>query len=225
MKINEIMALLESYGNEKTKKIYFNHGMAEPMFGVKVGDLRKIVKNIGDKNTELGLALFETGNYDAMALSSMIIDPKEITKQQLIDNMNKAYCYMLAEYSVAGVAGESVYGRELANFWINSDNDFICAGGWNTYIGVLETGDDIDLDEIDLLLSKIEKNIHSFGDRQKYTMNAFVIAVGKWVLALRERALEVASAIGEVKVNMGKKKCSVPLASEYLNKIIEREKK
>ena len=44
MALNEIMKELEAYGNEQTKKTLINHGAKEPFFGVKVADLKKILK-------------------------------------------------------------------------------------------------------------------------------------------------------------------------------------
>jgi len=103
MQLNEIMQQLEQYGNETTKRIFMNHGAKEPLFGVKVGDLKKIVKKV-KTNHELSLQLFDTGNSDAMYLAGLIADEKQITKDDLQKWVKKAYWYMLSEYTVAGVA-------------------------------------------------------------------------------------------------------------------------
>jgi len=44
MTSNEILKELETYGDEVIKKIYFNHGAREPLFGVRVADMKKILK-------------------------------------------------------------------------------------------------------------------------------------------------------------------------------------
>jgi hypothetical protein len=44
------------------------------------------------------LALYDTGNHDAMYLAGLSVDPKLITKETLQDWVKKAYWYMLAEY-------------------------------------------------------------------------------------------------------------------------------
>jgi len=46
MTLNEVMSQLEAAGNPGTKKILEKHGAKEPHFGVKVADLKKIVKQI-----------------------------------------------------------------------------------------------------------------------------------------------------------------------------------
>ena len=46
MKLEEVMSKLEELGLEQTKKIYMNHGVKEPFYGFKVGDLKKLVKYV-----------------------------------------------------------------------------------------------------------------------------------------------------------------------------------
>ena len=46
MKFSEVMSYLESKGNEQTCKTFARHGAPENMFGVKVGDIKPILKKI-----------------------------------------------------------------------------------------------------------------------------------------------------------------------------------
>ncbi|MEM7386572.1 MAG: DNA alkylation repair protein [Verrucomicrobiota bacterium] len=78
-----ILKELESLGNEKTRNMLMkNHGVPEPCFGVKVGDLKPIQKRI-KKDYQLALDLFETGNYDARYLAGLIADDERMTKKDL----------------------------------------------------------------------------------------------------------------------------------------------
>ena len=43
MNLKQAMSELESCGSEQTRKIFRNHGAPENMFGVKIGDMKKIV--------------------------------------------------------------------------------------------------------------------------------------------------------------------------------------
>lgn len=67
----EVLKELEVYGNAQTKKTYATHGAKEPYFGVKVQDLKKILKKT-KKNHELSLELYATGNSDAMYLAGLM---------------------------------------------------------------------------------------------------------------------------------------------------------
>ena len=81
MTSKEILAQLQEYGDEQTKKTFMTHGAKEPLFGVKVQDLKKILKKI-KKNHELSLELYASGNSDAMYLAGLMADEKQITKKR-----------------------------------------------------------------------------------------------------------------------------------------------
>lgn len=82
MNLEQVMHELEQMGSVQTRKTYKRHGFKEPMYGVKIADLKKLVKKI-KKDHELALKLYQTGNYDAKYLAHYIIDPKKMTKRIL----------------------------------------------------------------------------------------------------------------------------------------------
>lgn len=225
MQLEQIMKLLEELGSEQTKSTFIRHGAKEPFFGVKVGDLKKLVKYV-KKDHELALELYNTGNSDAMYLAGISINPKLVTKETLEEWVKKAYWYMIAEYTVAGVAAESDYGHELAMEWMKSDDEMIACSGWSTYANYLSITPDekLDIDEIRSYLQLVQKTIHEERNRVRYNMNAFVIAVGAYVIELHEEAKKVAEYIGKVNVDVGMTACKVPLATEYIKKIEDRAK-
>jgi hypothetical protein len=53
-------------------------------------------------------------------------------------------------------------------------------------------------------------------------MNGFVIACGCSVKELTTAALETAQRIGEVQVEMGGTACKVPMATEYIQKCLDK---
>jgi len=115
--INEVMNKLEELGTEQTKRTFLRHGATEPLFGVKIGDLKKLVKDV-KKDQALVRDLYSTGNSDAMYLAGLAVDPKSLTKEELLDWVAAAKWHAIAEYTVASVAAESLYGLELAREWI-----------------------------------------------------------------------------------------------------------
>ncbi|MEJ2595755.1 MAG: DNA alkylation repair protein [bacterium] len=220
MTLQEVMAELEQMGSEQTKKVLMKHGAREPFFGVKVGDLKKIVKKV-KKDHELSIALFNTGNSDAMYLAGLIADEKKISGDQLQDWAEKAYWYMLSEYTVAWVAAESRFGHELGMEWIEADEENIASAGWATlanYLAITQN-EELDLQEIDDLLECISKTIKYAPNRVRYAMNGFVIAAGSYIPELTNRAIEIAEKIGKVEVEMGGTACKVPSAPEYIKKV------
>ncbi|MEZ5016229.1 MAG: DNA alkylation repair protein [Flavipsychrobacter sp.] len=220
MTVENIVDELKKYGNDATKKVFKNHGAQEPMYGVKVGDLKKIQKKI-KKDHELSIALFDTGISDAMYLASLIADEEKITKAQLKKWAKKANWHMLSEYAVPWIAAESRYGWELALEWIEAKDEKLVATGWATMSSVLSIKQDeeIDLKIIKQLLKKAEKEVHNGQNRVSYAMNSFIISVGGYVQSLTDEALKAAKKIGKVKVEMNGTSCKVPLADEYIEKM------
>ena len=223
MTVDEIMAQLEEWGNENTVRIFKNHGAKDPIYGVKVGDLKKIVKKVKKDHT-LALQLWDTGNSDAQYLAGLIADETKVTKDELQKWAREASWYMLSDYSVAALAAETDFGLELAREWIKSNKQLIASAGWATFSGWLAIKGEsaVDLQEIKTLLDYIEKNIHEAKNRVRYSMNGFVISVGGYLPSLSNEAIAASERIGKVNVYMGKTSCSVPYGPEYIQKMITR---
>lgn len=219
----EVFKELEAYGNEGTKKVLVKHGAREPFYGVKVQDLKKIVKKI-KKDYPLSLELYETGNSDAMYLAGLITEPNLMSKEDLQNWVNGAYWYMISGYTVPWVAAEGKFGYELALEWIESDEEMIEAAGWATLSNLvaLKEDEELDVKKLAQLLLHVEKNIHNAKNRVRYNMNGFVIALAAYVVALTKDAIRVAKNIGKVNVEMGGTSCKVPYAPEYIQKIINK---
>lgn len=225
MTAKEVMKELESYGNETIKNIYLNHGIKEPLFGVRIQDMKKILKKI-KKNHELSLELYSTGNYDAKYFAGLIADENKISKDELTKWAKEARYSGISEYTVPWIASESKFGYELGLEWIDSNNDVIASSGWCTlaYVASLKPDNELDLKVYRKLLIRVEKEIHNSTNRVKYTMNGFVIAIGSYIKDLSNDAIKVAKNIGKVSVNMGDTSCKVPLATTYINKVITKGK-
>ncbi len=220
---SDILKELKNLGDAATKKMQINNGAKEPVFGVKAADLKKIVKRV-KKNHALALDLFATGNSDAMYLAALIADENEISKSQLETWVNAAYWPWLCEFSVPWVAGESPFGFELAMEWIESDLETVASSGWGilAYLPAIKPDADLDLAVFEALLKRVESHVHDDKNRVSHMMNAFVIAVGHYILPLSEQAAATAKIIGKVEVDMGTTACKVPLASLAIEKVAKR---
>jgi len=220
---DEVMIALEGYGSEQTKKTLMKHGAREPFFGVKVGDMKKIVKKV-KKNHELALELYDTGNSDAMYLAGLIADEKQITKADLIKWKDAAYWSMLSEYTVPWVCSESDFGFELGLEWIEADDEKTASAGWATLacLSGIKQDEDLDLEMYSKLLDRAAADVHKTDNRISYTMNGFIIAVGCNIASLTEKASKLGAKVGKVKVNMGGTACKVPLADVYIKKVVDK---
>jgi hypothetical protein len=77
----------------------------------------------------------------------------------------------------------------------------------------------LDLAELKKLLARVVKEIHKAKNRERYTMNVFVISVGGYVKALLAEAKAAAAKIGDVSVDVGETACQVPVATAYIAKM------
>lgn len=225
MTVDAVLQELESLGTEQTRKIWTQHGARQPFFGVKIGDMKQIVKRV-KKNHDLSLGLFASGNADAMYLAGLIADEKKISKSELDLWANQASWYMISEYTVAWVAAESSHGWELAKEWIESESAAVASSGWSTLASLctIQPDNTLDLEYLKQLLDRVAATITQAPNRVRYTMNGFVMACGINVTPIHDYAMETAEKIGQVYVDVGNTSCQVPLAGSYIQRAKEKGK-
>jgi hypothetical protein len=219
MKLNDVMSALEAKGSEQIKRIFMKHGAHEPFFGVKVGDMKPIAKQIkGDQ--ALALELYATGNGDAQYLAGMVADGRKMTTKQLQAWAETASWDMISGNTVPWVASEHPEGFVLAVKWTKAKDEQILRAGWTTLGAIAATVPDADLPvaEYGKLLDRVVKELPKAPGGAQYSMNNFVIMVGTYVAPLAAKALATAKRIGPLEIDMGDTGCKVPLAEEYILK-------
>ena len=219
MTLDETMKLLASKGTEQTCKTFRRHGAPEPLFGVKIGDLKPIAKQIkGDQ--DLAMQLYATGNSDAMYLAGMVADGAKMTRAEIDRWAEGASWSMISGTTVPWVAAEHRDAIEIAMKWIDSPEEHVANAGWATLSAVVCVRPDSDLPmkPIGVLLNRVAKTIHTSQNQVRYAMNNFVICCGTYVAPVAEEALITAKKIGAVEVDMGKTACQVPDAETYILK-------
>lgn len=219
----EIVKELEPLGRDSYKKVLLNHDVNEPVFGVKIDELKKYQKRI-KKDYQLALDLYATGIYDAQYLAGLIADESKMTKKDLTNWLAKSNGSAVCGFTVAWIAAESKHGHDLALEWIDSKKDNVAQTGWATLSSMVSVTDDANLDiaELKRLLKRVEQTIHQQGNLARNAMNRFVIAVGTYVAELTELAIATGKKIGKVTVDMGNTDCKVPFSPEYIEKAKKR---
>lgn len=222
MTAQDILDEIKPLGLESYRKVLRNHGVPEPIYGVKIEELKKIQRRI-KKDYQLALDLYETGIYDAQYLAGLIADDARMTRKDLERWVSKAGS-ALAGSTVPWVTAGSPHAWELALGWIESDREITAEAGWATLGSFVSITADADLDlaELKRLLQRVQKTIHQAPNRVRYQMNGFVICTGCHVAALTKLALQVGEKVGPVFVDMGKTACQVPYAPDYIRKVEQR---
>jgi 3-methyladenine DNA glycosylase AlkD len=222
MSAQAIVEELKELGRQSYKNVIMKHGVRDPVFGVKIEEMKKIIKREKADN-QLALDLYDTGIYDAQYMAGLIAD-RHMTAADLRKWVNTANCGAIAEITVAWVAAESPHGWELGLEWIEDPNEDVAAAGWSTLGSLVSVTPDSELNlaALEQLIARVEVEIHQASNRVRYTMNGFLIAVGSYVPALTQRAIQAGEKIGTVMVDMGETACKVPFAPDYIRKVEQR---
>src|SRR4051812_28721739 len=141
MTSDEILKQLQGLGQESIKKVLLKHGIKEPLYGVKIEELKKINKKIKN-GYDLSLKLYDSGIYDAMYLAGLVAEPEKMSAKELQKWAQKANAPVLRECTVAWVASESKHGMSKALEWIESDDEGLASTGWATLSSIVSITED-----------------------------------------------------------------------------------
>ena len=216
MTIQEVLQQLEALGTEQARKVYRQHGISTPMFGVSYAHLGKLQKKL-KINHDLAVELWNSGNHDARILATMIADPKQLTLEQIEACAADLSDYALTD-ALAGLVAKTSGARQVLDQWKDSDQEWPGQLAWGI-LGRLAASDSTLTDEFFTpYLHTIEQEIHTRPNRVRHAMNGALIGIGMRNAQLEAEALRIAAAIGKVKVDHGQTSCKTPDAASYIKK-------
>ena len=218
-----VMQELEALGKERLKKTYLSNGAHEPLFGVATGEMKPLARKI-KINQPLAEQLYATGNYDAMYFAGIIADPKAMTESDFERWIDGAYCYMLTDWVVSVTLAEADIAQVVADKWIASGDELRMSAGWSCYCWLLGNRPDAEFSAAKIagMLDQVERTIHVAPDRTKSAMNNFIYTVAVSYVPLHAKAVETARAVGPVEIRRGEKSSRLPLATEIIQKALDR---
>jgi len=216
----EVMRLLEEAGSEQTRKTYARHGAKGPMFGVKFGDLFKLMKRI-DVDHALARELWATGNVDARNLAMKIADPREITPADL-DRWALENELRMCNLYVATLAAESPHGRSTLRRWLGASDERLLAAGWTLLGRLSDLDESFPEDELLRRVAEIERSLQAAPNEVRSDMNRALISVGGRSPALRRAVTAAAKRIGRVSIDHGDTACKTPDSIETVEKMWAR---
>lgn len=205
------MKELEARASASTKKTLMRHGAPEPIYGVRIGDMKPLLRRIKG-NQELALQLYASGVSDAMYLAGLVADGSKMTRAQLDRWAREAPWHMISGCTVPWVAAEHPDAVVIATKWMDSPKESIAEAGWATLSSVVATVPDgkLPIPQLAALLERVVKTIGTSANRVRYAMNNFVICCGTYVAPLADQAMDAARRMGKVDVDVGDTACQVP---------------
>jgi hypothetical protein len=225
----DVLALLEANKNERgvhhwNKTISGTGGLQS--FGIGLTQLRKIARQIG-KDHGLAAQLWDTDNHDARVISLLIDDPKQLTREQVENQVQGVRAGMLAHVfsSCDATLAKSPLAFDLAREWIQSDDPLRRQCGYGLVYELSknkklkELTDDFFID----CINRIRRNFDRAGIPEKMSIGTALMGIGKRNKSLNATALELARLISPIDFNESNGKCDSfdivkHLTSQHLKK-------
>jgi len=223
MTYRDLIKELKGLGTAQARKVYKNHGVIGPAFGISYAHLTRLKKNIRVDH-DLAIKLWENGNHDARILATMIADP------EALDNKTaEAWAKDLDNYvttgALSGLVGRSSLAQKKMEKWVKARGEWISAAGWNIASSMAMHNTELPDTYFAELLKTIEASIHNSKNRTRYSMNNALIAIGARNSNLEKKAIAAAKRIGVVEVDHGMTGCKTPDAIPYMKKMIAHKHK
>lgn len=218
--LQDTLARLEALGNEKVRAQNKKNGADDNQYGVRLGDIRKLAKEI-KTNPELASALWESGNVDARLLAILLMKPKELSRDEVDRLVRSVNFTQVADWLTAYVV-KSHPGKELLRqSWMNDADPWAARAGWSL------TSERIDKDpnglDLPALLDRIEAEMGNAAAAVQWTMNFCLAGIGIRFPEYRTRAIAIGEKLGLYRDYPVPRGCTSPFAPIWINEMVHRQ--
>lgn len=220
MTLKQTLAQLKALGEERMRAQNKKNGAEENQFGVRLGDIRKLAKEI-KVNHELALALWETGNIDARLLATLLIKPKNLSAAEL-DRMVRSVSFVqVADWLNSYVVKSHPDKETLRQGWMTTGHPWAARAGWSlTHERIGKSPQGLDLPA---LLDRIESEMRDAAPEVQWTMNFCLAGIGIHFPKHRKRAIAIGETLGIYRDYPVSKGCTSPFAPIWINEMVRRQ--
>lgn len=223
--VREILARLESLGDEARRKHNTKSGAPDNQFGVKHGDIRVIAKEIKSDHA-LAIKLWDTGNVDAQLLATLILKPTSLSAAELDSMTRTTTCSHVAEWMNSYVVPQHPDKDSLRQKWMKDKDRWAARAGWHLTAARVNKGTTNDPGDPDpsALLDRIEKELAKAKPEVQWTMNNTLAAIGIRHPEQRARAIAIGEKIGLYRDWPVSKGCTPPYVPVWIEAMVKRRK-
>lgn len=215
-----ILAQLEPLADAKMKAHQIKFGVKQPLFGVKMGDLRTLANSI-KKNHALALELWQTKHFEGQLLASLIIEPAKLSRQELDAMVKSIESTPVADWFHSYVTKEHVDKDSLRVEWMKSNVPMAARAGWRLTAGrIAKSPEGIDING---LLDRIEAELGSAHPFIQWTMNEALATIGIHFEKFRKRAIAIGEKLGIYRDYPVSKGCTSPFAPIWIEAMVARK--
>jgi 3-methyladenine DNA glycosylase AlkD len=218
--LKEALAQLEALGNEKVRAQNSKNGAGDNQFGVRLGDIRKLAAKI-KTNHALAIALWETGNIDARLLAILLINPKNLSGDELDRMVRSVGFAQVADWLNSYVVKKYIDKETLRQRWMADDDPWAARAGWSLTserIGKNPAGLDLPA-----LLDRIESEMGDAAPEAQWTMNFCLAGIGIHFPKYRKRAIAIGETLGIYRDYPVSKGCTSPFAPIWIKEMVSRQ--
>lgn len=214
------LARLEALGTERLRKQNARNGAPEKQFGAKLGDVRKVAKEIKSDHA-LAAELWDTGIVEAQMLATLVCKPADFTLDELDQMVLTTAWSRVADWWNAYVINKHPEADSRRENWMDSENIWAARSGWHlTARRVARNPDGL---ELALLLDRIESEMPAADPEVQWTMNMALVEIGIHHPDHRERALEIGERLGLYRDYPERKGCTSPFAPIWIREMVKRQ--
>lgn len=220
MTAKEALARLKALGgDEKIRMLAIRKGAGDDQFGVKLGDIRTLAKEIKTDHA-LALELWETGNVDARLLAILIMKPKSLSASALDAMVRSNAVEQVSDWLNSYVVKAHPDKEALRVQWMASDDPMPARAGWSlTAERITKKPDGLDLPA---LLERIEAEMAGAHPLPQWTMNVALANIGIHHPGHRARALAIGEALGVYRDYPTSPGCTSPFAPCWIEEMVRR---
>lgn len=214
MTLQEILKLLESQRNEKTETLKKFKSKQLKSFGIGLTKLIEIGSKIG-KNHKLATELWDTLIYDALVLSTIVDNPKEVTTEQ-IDKQVREVDFQTLTQSFSNLVCQTSFAKDKAAEWTSGDDANIRRCGFALVYHLARDNKKLENSFFEKYIAVIENNINS---EENYVMEAMANAlsmIGQRNSHLNKLAVATAGKNENLKISLPDRTISMRTILETL---------
>lgn len=220
MTLKDALAQLEALGSEKMRAHNVKHGVSGDQFGVKMGDIRTLAKEIRTDHA-LALELWDTGILDARLLAILLMKPKQIAAGDMDAMVRSNPFTQVSDWLNSYIVKQHPDKEALRQQWMATDHPMAARAGWSlTAERVSKNADGLDLAA---LLDRIEAGIADAHPLPQWTMNSTLANIGIHHPEHRARALAIGEAQGVYRDYPTSPGCTSPFAPVWIQELVRRQ--
>ena len=220
MNTDDILAEFEAAGSERLRAQNARHGVDQPQFGVKMGDIRAMAKRI-KKNHPLAIDLWSSGYFEGQMLALLILNPCELTVEDMDGMVQSIRSPQVADWFGTNVSKKHPDKEQARQIWMVSDHSWALRAGWSlTAERIAKDADGLNLEA---LLERIATEMPTASPQVQWMMNTTLAFIGIHHAALREQAVTLGERMGIYRDYPTPKGCTSPFAPIWIAEMVRQQ--